>query len=52
MVREPAARGIRCGRVKCGVPDIDKRDFALLIDDISHAIGHAIRTQNTISLQG
>jgi len=28
MVREPAARGIRCGRVKCGVPDIDKRDFA------------------------
>ena len=51
VVSQPAARGIGGGGINRGIADIDKRDFALLINNVGDAIGHAVGPQNAVLLQ-
>jgi hypothetical protein len=49
---QAAAGFVRGGRIDSGVAYLDEGNFAIRVHDISHAIRHAVRAQNTIRLRG
>jgi hypothetical protein len=49
-MRKPAARFICRSRVNRRVTHLNKRNFAVCIHNISHTVGHTVRTQNAIGL--